>query len=373
MASPVLFACVGGFLGAGKTSAIVAAARALRGRGLSVGVVANDQGHDLVDTAVFRGQGLPATEIAGGCFCCRFDELLAAADRLLGDSPVDVLLAEAVGSCTDLVATVYRPLRRFFPDRFRLAPFSVLVEPDRIREMQTGGPGISEDVVYLFGRQLAEAEVLVLTKVDLMAPELRSGLRRSVSESAPGAPLLELSSVTGDGVEAWVDRLLGEAAPVLGTLDVDYDAYARGEAALGWLNAVVELRRASGLGVREAGEALAQEIAERARQDGLFLPHAKVLVASSRGSARLALTRAEGPLTWSGDPDLPREPELSAIVNARAATAPEALQALFEDAAAAAGRRLDATVAIGRLECFSPPPPVPRHRLEGATTASGGA
>jgi G3E family GTPase len=119
MSPSVVFACVGGFLGAGKTLAIVAAARALRGRGLSVGVVANDQGHDLVDTAVFRGQGLPAVEIAGGCFCCRFDELLGAADRLLGESPVDVLLAEAVGSCTDLVATVYRPLRRFFPDRFR--------------------------------------------------------------------------------------------------------------------------------------------------------------------------------------------------------------------------------------------------------------
>ena len=33
MASPVLFACVGGFLGAGKTSAIVAAARVLRSAG----------------------------------------------------------------------------------------------------------------------------------------------------------------------------------------------------------------------------------------------------------------------------------------------------------------------------------------------------
>ena len=75
-----------------------------------------------------------------------------------------MLLAEAVGSCTDLVATVYRPLRRFFPDRFRLAPFSVLVEPDRIREMLGGGGSIPGDVAYLFDRQLAEADLLVLTQ-----------------------------------------------------------------------------------------------------------------------------------------------------------------------------------------------------------------
>jgi hypothetical protein len=152
---------------------------------------------------------------------------------------------------------------------------------------------------------------------------------------------------------------------------VDYDAYARGEAALGWLNATVDLRRASGLSIREAAEALVHEIGGRARQAGLFLPHAKILVASSRGSARLAMTRVEGPATWSGDPDLPAEAELSAIVNARAATEPEALQALVEDAVVAAGRRLGATVAIGRLECFSPPRPVPRHRLADTPSAGG--
>jgi Ni2+-binding GTPase involved in maturation of urease and hydrogenase len=373
MASPVLFACVGGFLGAGKTSAIVAAARVLRMRGVSVGVVVNDQGHDLVDTAVFSDQGLPAAEIAGGCFCCRFDDLLAAADRLLGDTPVDVLLAEAVGSCTDLVATVYRPLRRFFPDRFRLAPFSVLVEPERVREMRGEGALVPDDVAYLFGRQIAEAELLVLTKLDLVEPGRRNDLKETVSAGAPGVPLLEVSSVTGAGVAVWVDHLLGNIAPVMGTLEVDYDAYARGEAALGWLNATLDIRRRTGLGVRQVGEALIDELGARARRGAVFLPHAKILVASSRGSARIAMTHAEAGASWSGDPDLPPETALSAIVNARAAMPPQALRALVEDSVAAAGLRLGAEVATLRLECFSPPRPVPRHRLAEAPPANGAA
>jgi Ni2+-binding GTPase involved in maturation of urease and hydrogenase len=372
MPTPVLFGCVGGFLGAGKTTALVAAARELRARGLAVGVVANDQGHDIVDTAIFRSLGLPTAEVAGGCFCCLFDDLMAGADRLLADHPIDVLLAEAVGSCTDLVATVYRPLRRFFPDRFRLAPLSVLVEPDRIREMLGGGGSIPGDVAYLFDRQLAEADLLVLTKVDSLGVHERAEARRSIEALARGEPVLEMSATGGEGVGPWVDRLLGHDPLADRGLDIDYDAYARGEAALAWLNATVDVRAEVGLGARAVGEALMEEMGERLRQAGLYVPHVKVLVATSEGNARLALTRGDGPARWVGGPDLlPAEKEISAIVNARAVTEPPVLRALVEDAARAAGIGLGASARIGRLECFSPPRPVPRHRLPGGVSLGG--
>ena len=111
---------------------------------------------------------------------------------------------------------------------------------------------------------------------------------------------------------------------------------------------------------------------ERLRRAGLFVPHVKVLVATSEGSARLALTRAQGPARWIGDPDLPPEKEISAIVNARAVTEPAALRALVEDAVRAAGVASGASARIGRLESFSPPRPVPRHRLPAAAVPPPG-
>jgi G3E family GTPase len=360
---PVLFACVGGFLGSGKTTALAAAARELRARGRAVGLVANDQGHDLVDTAVFRGLGVPAAEVGGGCFCCRFDELLAEADRLLAAHPVDVLLAEAVGSCTDLVATVYRPLRRFYPDRFRLAPFSVFVEPDRVLDMCGRLGAAVPDLAYLFERQLREADLVVLTKLDLVDAARRREVRASVDALVRDIPVLEMSAANGEGVAAWVDRLLGTGRPADRNLEIDYDLYARGEAALAWLNAALEIHSQAPLGPRRLGEALMDGIGDRAREAGLFLPHAKVLIATSRGSARIALTDAERDGSWTGDPDLAPETELSAIVNIRAATEPDALRALVHEAVGAAARQLPASVATLRLECFSPPRPVPRHRL----------
>jgi Ni2+-binding GTPase involved in maturation of urease and hydrogenase len=365
----VLFAAVSGFLGAGKTTLVAAGARVLQARGLRVAVVANDQGSDLVDSAIFRAQGLAAGEVAGGCFCCRFDELVSEADCLLDAHQPDVLLAEAVGSCTDILATVYRPLRRFHPDRFALAPLSVLVEADRLRQMERGFP---DDVAYVFGRQLAEAELVVLTKVDLTpGPGLGAARERLGVEAR--VPLLATSAVTGEGVSDWVDHLLAGGASLGVELDVDYAAYARGEALLGWLNAAFSFKLGKGVGLRALGDALGARIAAGVRGLGSPLAHAKVLVASSQGAARLSLVSADGEWQWSGDPDLPAEAALSAIVNVRMVCDPDALARLVRDAAAETALSLSVSVAEDRLESFAPKPPVPRHRLraDGSTREAG--
>src|SRR5215472_14317514 len=119
-------AVVGGFLGAGKTTLILKAARILRTRGIRAAAVLNDQSDGLVDTEFARRNGVPAEEVAGGCFCCRFPDLIDALERLQAYDP-EVIFAEAVGSCTDIVATTLRPLMRDYSALYRVAPLTVLV------------------------------------------------------------------------------------------------------------------------------------------------------------------------------------------------------------------------------------------------------
>ena len=133
---------IGGFLGAGKTTAVGKLAERLSAQGLRVGLITNDQGRNLVDTAMLRSQGFATEEIPGGCFCCRFNSLVDAATRLTGQSRPEVFIAEPVGSCTDLVATVTYPLRRLYGDSFTVAPVSVLVDPiraERVFGLRQGG------------------------------------------------------------------------------------------------------------------------------------------------------------------------------------------------------------------------------------------
>src|SRR5690348_7927775 len=120
------FILVGGFLGAGKTTALARLARHYQQQGQQVGLITNDQAKDLVDTTSLRAQGFRVEEVAGACFCCRFNDLVSNVGRLAERERPDVLLAEPVGSCTDLVATVVQPLRDLYRARFQVAPYAVL-------------------------------------------------------------------------------------------------------------------------------------------------------------------------------------------------------------------------------------------------------
>src|SRR5215207_3663639 len=152
---------VGGFLGAGKTTLLLRAASELEAQGRRVALITNDQGHDLVDTALARLQNVPIAEIVGGCFCCRFNDFLGALREVRDAVRPDVILAEPVGSCTDLMATVLRPLRQQYPDEYAIAPFTALIDANRSLS------GFPDEITDLYQWQLDEADAIALSKSDL--------------------------------------------------------------------------------------------------------------------------------------------------------------------------------------------------------------
>src|SRR5439155_9150508 len=105
------FVAIGSFLAAGMATLLCAAALTLVSEGHRVAAILNDQGNDLVDTALVRGSGLTADQVTGGCFCCRFSDLLEAAGGLAKNDP-EIIFVEPVGSCTHLVATILQVLKR---------------------------------------------------------------------------------------------------------------------------------------------------------------------------------------------------------------------------------------------------------------------
>src|SRR5260221_9997488 len=153
--SRVRFVMIGGFLGAGKTTTLARLARHYQGRGQRVGLVTNDQAQNLVDTNSLRAQGLTVEEVPGACFCCRFDDLVAKIGSLEEKQRPDVILAEPVGSCTDLVATVVQPLKDLYDTRLSVAPYAVLFKPSHGRKIltQASDAGFSPKAGYIFQKQ----------------------------------------------------------------------------------------------------------------------------------------------------------------------------------------------------------------------------
>jgi len=364
--SKARYIMIGGFLGAGKTTAIGRLAQRLSAQGQRVGLITNDQGSGLVDTTILRARGFATEEIPGGCFCCRFNSLLDAARRLTTTTRPDVFIAEPVGSCTDLVATVTYPLRRIYTNDYTIAPLSVLLDPIRalrIFGLESGGR-FSDKVLYIYRKQLEEADLLVINKADLLEDSKTSRLRDQLMREFPEKEVLVISARTGLGLEHWFRRLTATSQPAGEAMQVDYGIYAEGEALLGWLNATVQVNSETDFDVNRMLKELAAAVQCRLNQRSAEVAHLKMTFSPDEplgDIAAISLVRndlvPELSLTLSDDVDSGQ-----LIINLRAEAAPDQLKAAVHAALAEISRSSQVDVRLDHLEHFRPGKPQPTHR-----------
>jgi G3E family GTPase len=359
---------IGGFLGAGKTTAMGKLARHLADQGLRVGLITNDQAGGLVDTKLMRNQGFATEEIAGGCFCCRFNTLVDAAAKLTDATRPDVFIAEPVGSCTDLVATVTYPLRRMYGDQFTIAPLSVLVDPIRARRILglDDGGNFSSKVAYIYKKQLEEADVIVVNKQELLTPEQLAELVDALETAFPNAFVISASVRDQVGLPAWYDILTQETQDTHPTMEVDYEVYADGEALLGWLNATITLTAEDEFDANAYLQSLATHIQHLLQSEQAEVAHLKMTYSPDDGIAGEI-----GSVNLVRNDNIPEsgmkldEPSTGGqlIVNLRAEAAPENLLSALNTALGSVTAQFDGlSASLDHQEHFRPGKPVPTHR-----------
>jgi G3E family GTPase len=354
---------VGGFLGAGKTTLLAQAARYFTTRGKKVGIITNDQAADLVDTHLLSGLGIAVAEVAGGCFCCRFEDFERTANNLFQSVQPDVLLAEPVGSCTDISATVLQPMKQQWGGWIELSPFSVLADPRLLRQIFDARPSSFPDSVrYIMRQQFEEADSLVINKVDLVSPEELSSMKAEIESAWPGIKTHEMSALENSGVAEWLDAISGFSNGGRKILDVDYDTYARGEAELGWLNTSMSL-----VARKETDwEGFARELICRIQQSlashRAEIGHLKLLISNQDGQVVANVTSIRDvPSVQSGIGASAGAASL--IVNARALVEPELLKSIVE-ASIRAMEEASIEVSESSLQSFKPAYPQPTHRFD---------
>ena len=359
---------IGGFLGAGKTTAVARLAQSLCAMNLRVGLITNDQGTNMVDTAMLRSRGFATEEIPGGCFCCRFNSLVSAAAKLTEASAPDVFIAEPVGSCTDLVATVTYPLRRMYGNLFSVAPLSVLVDPIRalrILGLEDGGR-FSEKVRYIYLKQIEEADLIVINKIDALSLDRLEALRNALVLKFPGKEFLAVSTRTGFGTSEWFEKVLrtsprgGEAVPL------NYETYAEGEALLGWLNCTVALSGHESWDGNQLLRDLAESVHRRLKGAAAEIAHLKMTLSPVGGLQALgAIQLVRNDFVPELSLELPAPIESAQlIINARVEMAPEALyQAVRAALEELQSSRRALLIHLEHEEHFRPGKPQPTHRL----------
>lgn len=361
------FIMVGGFLGAGKTTTLGRLARFYMQRGQRIGLVTNDQAQDLVDTLSLREQGFPVEEVAGACFCCKFDELLDRVGKLEADQRPDVLLAEPVGSCTDLVATVVQPLKDLYATRFTVAPYIVLFKPSHglkiLRDEK--GAGFSPKAAYIFRKQLEEADAILINRHDELSARDSDELFQLVSAQYKGVPVLRVSAKAGTGFEAVTELLDQDGAFGRKVLDIDYDIYAEGEAELGWLNSSMRVQASTVFPLDKFLLEVVQGLQQRLAGTGAEVAHLKA-IGLWEGFFGVANLVSSGTRPELSLPSNCQVKEADIIVNARVAMDPADLEKAVAQVVEEKCRAIQARVADVKTQSFRPGRPTPTHRYAAA-------
>ncbi len=363
---PVKLIFVGGFLGSGKTTALAGLAKRLISQGKRVGIITNDQSENLADTVIVNEMlhelGVPVEEVVEGCFCCKFEDLINRMEKVLEYEP-DIMMGEPVGSCTDFVAAVANPIKIHYKEAFRFAPFCTMVDPDRVQELLLGeiDSEFPEEVAYLFQKQLEEADIVLLNKIDLLSDQAKEKLVAALINRFPNKAIMAISAQKGTGMDTWLETLL-TGRPGANTVlrEIDYDRYAQAEAILGWLNGAVKMTCARTFESSEFLGSLMGDLQLRLKQEKAEIGHLKSVLTAGGKSMWANLTRLDADITLS-DARLAKISSASLIINARVKIEPERLEAIVRAIIASTSQKTGINMDILDLQCFSPAYPNPPH------------
>jgi cobalamin biosynthesis protein CobW len=171
---------VSGFLGSGKTSLVRYVLESAQRDGVRVAIVSNEIGELGIDRALLGGSGEAFVELEGGCVCCELsDDLVETMQRLYDEVRPDRIVIETSGAALpfDTQLNFWRePVSEWVGDDMAI----VVVNAEQLRE--------GRDLEGTFEDQVHSADLLVLNKVDLVAPEELDALEtqlRAIEHEAP--------------------------------------------------------------------------------------------------------------------------------------------------------------------------------------------
>lgn len=351
---------IGGFLGSGKTTAIVNACNSLIAQGKKVAVITNDQGNQQVDTNYLQRLNIPSSEVANGCFCCNYNSLEENIAKFTTTLFPETIFAESVGSCTDLVATIAKPFALFHPE-FRVV-ISVFADASLVYSIIKGTSSfIDEPVRYIYQKQLEEADVLVMNKTDLLLPAELNELMQVIGESYPSKTILYQNSFNVSDIENWLGTISNyTAATSRQSLDLDYDIYGAGEAALAWLDKKIAIHSVRPVAIQIAIQ-LAASIREKIKAAGYTIGHLKFLVSDEHQVKKISYTTSGRETDLSGEVSPAKH--VSVLINARVQTTPALLQNLVEQAILETGMSTESRILTESENSFQPGYPKPLHRI----------
>lgn len=347
-----------GFLGSGKTTSVKRACEMLLEQDQKVAVITNDQGAHLVDGFVFKHMNVPERQVGNGCFCCNYDALDGQIDYLVNEYQPEHLFAETVGTCTDIVATVIKPMQKYKkPQRIT---FTTVADCRLFYTMISNASQFAEEVRYIYFKQLEEAEVILLTKTDLVDEHTIRMLKEYIRIHLGGKQVLQQNNLSDPMEKDWLQYLLlpDTGVPQLASLQIDYNIYGEGEALMGYLDMQLRIKSENG-DAEVAAISLMKNFVDQVNRNGLSVGHIKYWL-NDRIKISHTATSADQAETLSPEP----ADACTLIINARVQCNPEKLSLFIDEAMKHTQSKYGVMISVGDAASFKPGFPQPLYRIE---------
>ncbi|MCR5583056.1 MAG: GTPase (G3E family) [Eggerthellaceae bacterium] len=357
------YVIVSGFLGSGKTTAMIALARAFNKRlqeqdePSKAAIIANDLGaKNLVDADYTRTADVPIDEIAGDCICYVTEDLVYRINRH-ATAGASIVLSDIPGCGVGALNHVYVALDNDYHGQYDLLPLTCLVDPIRLRMIlpQREDIHLPEEMRFLLNAQLAEADLIVLNKCDLIDDAEREADVAFIKKAYPNTPVMAISARTGEGIDELADYLLSHEATAqprdLGTDTEEFDA---AESKMCWYNRrfFAEERNGADIDFNQVIEDFMEGIREGLIEARRNVPHLKLFAAGMEGDfVKCSIVDVDNDLefertlqhAYSG---------IAIVVNARAVCESETFGDIVEEAMDAIKAKHNLKCRVIFTECF---------------------
>lgn len=347
-----------GFLGSGKTTAIENAAKYLLQKDIKAGVITNDQGTRLVDGDFFKSLKIPGEQVINSCFCCNYNDLNTKINSLIEKYDVDTIFAESVGSCTDIVATIFNPLSRFRPQVE--VTVSTFADAQTLYVLLKGNQSLfDEDVKYIYYKQIQEAGVIVVSKVDLITSRQLKELKQLIRDNYKDKVIHYQNSFDICNIQQWLNLLDSyNADTILQSLQIDYDIYGSGEAKLAWLDQEIEINSLDNSAIQST-VSLINCIFNKIKKNNYSIGHLKFLI-DEETKVSFTSSTPESYIVKAKDT---QAASATLLINARVQTRPEVLSKIVAEAIEEEQKTSFCRIFVKSLASFKPGYPKPTYRI----------
>ncbi len=352
------FMVVSGFLGAGKTTSMIAFTEYINKNIGKAAIIANDLGaKNLVDAGYTSTTGCSVTEIAGGCICYQTENLVDKIRRLRDVENADIVMSDIPGCGVGALDHVYHKLNSDYGKEFELAPFMVIVDPERLRMIMPEKADINlpEEMIYLLSSQLEEADCIVLNKIDLLTDDEIEKYLSFLRKVCPNIPVFAISAREKKNIKEVVEYFMSHESK-LKVVDIGYGGaeFLAAESKLSWYNRRFFLKAKDGKEfdcnafIDDFIEAIRIKLVKNKRN----VPHLKIFAVGGENDFGKASLLGIDYKTEYDKKIQKKYNKLRVIINIRAACESQLLAGLIDEALKEVSEMYKVDYQVFFTECF---------------------